>query len=70
MGRPSKRWIDKDKFESIKHGDMLKVRYMSGTAIVQQNPDVDKNEVSVKFEGSPWNDRTLNLIRQQISKVL
>lgn len=70
MGKASKKWIDKETFENITPGDRLDIRYMNGTAIVQKEPDVEKETVDVTFKGGAWDGRTLNLIRQQIAKIL
>lgn len=60
-------YIDEEKFNAIEIGDMLKVRYIRGMAIVEELPV--NGSVIVKFTGGPWHDRTLSLIRQQIAKI-
>ena len=70
MGKESKKWINKETFEKITPGDRLNIRYMNGIAIVQEQPDVEKETIDVTFEGGAWNGRTINLIRQQIERIL
>jgi len=65
----SNKWITKESFSELEPGDRLKVRRMKGTAIVQQLPSKD-DDISVTFKDGPWDGRSLNLIRNQISKIL
>lgn len=62
------RWITKEDFEKIEPKDKLKVRYMKGEARVIEEPVEDT--VRVIFLSGPWKDRELELIHQQIEKVL
>jgi hypothetical protein len=62
------RWVVKEDIDKIETGDKLQVRYMNGTARVIEDPEEDT--VRVIFLSGPWKDRVLDLIHQQIEKVL
>ena len=68
MGRTSNEWIGITEFRELEADDALQVRFMNGKAIVQEV--LSDEEVRVIFEGGCWDKKELNLIRQQISKVL
>jgi len=65
----SKKWINKESFKELEPGDRLKVRYMKGIAIVQELP-YENEAVLVTFEGGPWDGKSLELIRAQITRIL
>lgn len=62
------RWITKEDFDKIEPKDKIEVRYMNGIAKVIEVPVEDT--VRVIFLSGPWKDRVLDLIHQQIKKVL
>lgn len=68
MGKTPKKWINLKEFEELEADDRLQCKFMNGIAIVLESPS--DNEVRVIFEGGCWDKRELNLIRQQIYKVL
>ena len=66
--RSMARWITKEEFDKIEPQDKLQVRYMNGTARVVA--DTVDDTVRVIFLSGPWKDRVLDLIHQQIEKIL
>mgnify|MGYP003646082169 CR=1 FL=1 len=62
------RWITKEEFDKIEPKDKLQVRYMNGTARVIAESVEDT--VRVIFLDGPWKNRELDLIHQQIEKIL
>ena len=72
-------YISIDQFEKLKPGDKVKIRYMLGEAYVASKPytkdaktflgeKYKQDTIQIKFESGPWEGKTLELIRQQISR--
>lgn len=64
--------ISKDSFFNLTIHNKLKMKYMTGTAIVVKGPYVASglNCVDVKFKESPWNDKVRRVIQQQVDSAL
>jgi hypothetical protein len=78
MTKRKSRWISKSKFSKLKIGQKVVIRFMMGDAIIASKPinkkgkDADGNIImqaciDVKFNSGPWEGRTLNMLRQQLS---
>ena len=63
-----KEYIKKDQFDKIEKKDKLNTRFMGECIVTDVYPDIQ--ELKVKFTNGAWKDRELNLIRQQIERIL
>lgn len=77
-------FINKKKFNKLKPGDQIVLRFMIGKATVISNPSVagltnvygnvsEQDVIRVRFDNIPWtkkNKGEYELIRQQIKAIL
>ena len=80
MARKTSRCINTTMFDSLKKDDDIRVRFMGKATVVggkcmkamhSTNSDMSKyDHVIVKFLDGAWKDRELEIIRQQIEKIL
>jgi len=76
MGYPNK-YITSAKFQKLKVGDKIVIRFMIGDAYVANKPIMNPEDpeavntevLDVRFESGPWKGKTLNLCRQQVSNT-
>lgn len=64
-----KKYLTKEQFAKIEVGDKLYMCWMLGDAYAVSKPD-EEGTIMVEFKSGPWKGKTLEMIRQQIHKIL
>lgn len=62
-------FITQEKFYSLKSGDNIVIRYMTGTAVVDSPPfrKGGNDCFKVKFKDGPFKGKPIRIIRQQVA---